>query len=72
MASTEVSSTDAGAAGAVTHEVLCTGMHGRVKADDNSVGANVGTHELCGAGDRCRRRVVRMWEFMEMGKSGCA
>ena len=59
----EVSSTDVGAAGTMT----C----GCMKADDNDEGSNVRTHELHGAGDRHGRRVVRTWECMEMGKSGC-
>ena len=48
-----------------------TVMHGHVKADDNDGGANVGTCELHGVGDRCGRRVVAMRGCMEMGKSGC-
>ena len=46
------------------------GMHGHVKADDDDKGANVGMHELCGVGDRHRRRVVGTQGHMGMGKSG--
>ena len=42
-----------------------------VKVDNNDAAVNVRTRELHGVGDRCRRRVVRMWERVEMGKSGC-
>ena len=63
MADMEVLSADAGVAGAVTH--------GCMKADDNNPGVNVGMHESCGVGDRCRRRISRMWGCMEMEKSGC-
>ena len=66
-----VSSADAGVAGAMMHGMSCTGMCGYIKVDDDNVGANVRTHESRGAGDRCGRRVVRMWEHMEMRKSGC-
>ena len=62
---TEVSSADMGAASTMTHGVSCTRMHGCVKADDDNVGMNVGTHESCGVGDRCRRRVVGTQEHVE-------
>ena len=64
----EVSSTNAGAVGTMTCEVLYTGMHGCMKADDNDEGVGVRSH---GVGDRCRRRVVRTQECMGMGKSRC-
>ena len=67
----EVSSADAGAVGTMTCGVLRTGMHGHIKADNDNVGANVRMWELHGAGDRCRRRVVGMWECMGMEKSRC-
>ena len=67
----EVLSANAGVVGTVTHGMLHAGTHGHVKADDNDAGANVGMCESCGAGDRHRRRVVRMRERMEMGKSRC-
>ena len=55
----------------MTHGMLCARMHGHVKADDDDMGANVGTHESHGVGDRCGRRVVRAQECVDMGKSGC-
>ena len=68
---TEVSSADAGAVGAMMHGVSRARTHGRIKADNDDVGANVGTCELCEVGDRCRRRVVGTQEHVEMGKSRC-
>ena len=53
-----------------THGMSHTRMHGRIKADDDDTGVNVGMCESHGAGDRCGRRVVRMREHVEMGKSG--
>ena len=41
-----------------------------MKVDDDDEVANVRTHESCGVGDRCRRRIVGTWGCMEMGKSG--
>ena len=38
---------------------------------DNGGGVNVGMWELYGLGDRWRRRVVRMWGCIRMGKFGC-
>ena len=66
----EVSSANMGAAGTMMHGMLRTTMCGCVKADDNDAGVNVGTCESHKVGDRCRRRVVRMQEHVEMGKSG--
>ena len=45
MAGMEVLSAGIGAVGAMTHGVLCAGMHGCVKADDDDAGANVGMRE---------------------------
>ena len=59
-----------GVAGAVMHEVSHTRVCGCIKVDNNNMGANVRMHESHGAGDRCRRRVVRTWECMEIGESG--
>ena len=61
MADMEVLSADMKVAG--------TMMHGCIKVDNNDAGANVGTHESHGVGDRCGRGVVRTWGCMEMGKS---
>ena len=58
-------------AGAVTHGMLHAGTHGHIKVDNDNAGVNVETHELCGAGDRCGRRVGGTQEHVEMGKSGC-
>ena len=51
--------------------MLHAGTHGLVKADNDDKGANVGTRELHGVGNRHGRRVVGMRGCMEMGKSGC-
>ena len=59
----EMSSADMGAVGIV--------MRGCMKVDDDDEGVGVRMHESHGAGDRRGRRVVRMWEHREMGKSGC-
>ena len=68
MADAEVSSADTGAAGAK--------KHGHVKVDNDNEGANGGTCELHGVGDRCGRRIVRMrdvwrWENLNVSSVRC-
>ena len=45
MVDTEVLSTGAGAAGAMTHGMSHAGMHGCIKVDNYDVGANVRMHK---------------------------
>ena len=71
MVGMEVLSTGTGAVGTMMCGELHAGMLGHIKADDDNAGANVGTHESCGVGDRCERRVVGMQECMGMRKSRC-
>ena len=60
---TEVSSTNMGVAGTMMHGMLCAGMHGHIKANDDDTDVNVGVCELHGEGDRCGRRVVGTQEM---------
>ena len=57
---TDVSST-------MTYGMSHVRMCGCIKVDNDDAGVNVEMHESCGAGDRHGRRVLGMWESVEMG-----
>ena len=67
----EVLSTGMEAAGTMMCGMSHTRMHGHIKADDDDTGVNVGMRDSRGVGNGHGRRVVGMWECVEMEKSRC-